>query len=67
MPLELLESTLKGKIILQIIELSLNQKKKFQYLPYKPEIQFCLLKLDPLKFREYRVIFPDIYNPDYAV
>lgn len=57
----------KGKDYTPNYRVVFEPEKKFQYLPYKPEIQFCLLKLDPLKFREYRVIFPDIYNPDYAV
>ena len=42
-------------------------EKSFQYLPYKPEIQLCLLKLPDLNFREYRIVYPDIYNQDYAV
>lgn len=46
-----------------------NSNQRSQYLSYKPEIQICIVRsqLDKLNFREYKVIYPDIYNPDYAV
>lgn len=41
--------------------------KSFQYLHYKPEIQLCIMSFESLNFRGYKIVYPDIYNPDYAV
>jgi len=41
--------------------------KPFQYLPYKPEIQICLLKFDKINFRDYKIVYPDEYIDGYLV
>lgn len=41
--------------------------REYQYLPYKPEIQLCILKFNGLNFREFKIVYPDIYNPEYVV
>lgn len=51
------------------IGFELGLKYSYQYLQYKPEIQICILKskISNLNFREYRVIYPDVYNPEYVI
>jgi hypothetical protein len=41
--------------------------KSFQYLPYKPEIQLCIIRFENLNFRDFKIVYPDYYNPEYAV
>lgn len=41
--------------------------KTFQYLPYKPEIQICLLNFSNLNFRDYKIVYPDEYIDGYLV
>lgn len=57
----------KGKNYFPNYRVVFEPNKEYQYLAYKPEIQFCLLNLQNLNFRDYKVIYPDVYNPDYVV
>lgn len=57
----------KGKSYEPNYRIIFEVDNKIHYLPYKPEIQLCLLSFKNLNFRDYRIIYPDIYNPDYAV
>ncbi|GGE27475.1 hypothetical protein [Psychroflexus planctonicus] len=41
--------------------------RPFQYLPYKPEIQLCILKFNNINFRNYKIVYPDEYIDGYAI
>ena len=40
---------------------------KPQYLDYKPAIQICLFKKNSLNIRNFKIEFPDEYNPDFII
>lgn len=57
----------KGKDYEPNYRIKFEVDKKFQYLPYKPEIQLCVINFKSLNFRSFKIVHPDFYNPEYAV
>ena len=40
---------------------------KPQFLDYRPAIQICFYNFNDLNFKNFRVVYPDEYNSEYAV
>ncbi|MCT3721322.1 hypothetical protein [Elizabethkingia anophelis] len=43
------------------------ESTKEQYLDYKPAIQLCIFKNTGLNLRNFKIEYPDEYNPDFMV